>query len=108
MNKFKSLIMGCQGKSKTFLHWLYNTHSEYDEDEKVFEYKDLIFWFRGTGFRNTEKLILNVGIPKKYFSLETEYNAWNIKECMSDMNIPTENYILHLIAPIISKLQDKK
>ncbi len=36
MNKFKSLIMSCQGKSKTFLHWLYNTHyTTYSEDEEV-------------------------------------------------------------------------
>lgn len=69
MNKFKSLIMSCHGKSKTLLHWLYNTHSDYDEDEKVFEYKELIFWFNGTGFRNTEKLILNIGIPEKLFDM---------------------------------------
>ena len=43
MNKFKSLIMSCHGKSKTLLYWLYNTHSDYDEDEKVFGYKELIF-----------------------------------------------------------------
>lgn len=109
MNKFKSLIMSCQGKSKTFLHWLYNTHyttySEDEEVEKVFAYKDLLFWFSGTGFRNTEKLILNIGIPKKYFCFETEYSGWNVEDNMLDMNIPTENYILHLVSPMISELQ---
>ncbi len=105
MNKFKSIIMSCQGKSKTYLHWLYNTHSEYDEDEKIFEYKNLIFWFGGTGFRNTEKMILNVGIPKKFFCFETEYIAGKADDTALDMNIPTENYILHLVSPMISELQ---
>ena len=36
MNKFKSIIMSYQGKSKTFLHWLYNTHvDDDDEDEET-------------------------------------------------------------------------
>lgn len=107
MNKFKSLIMSCQGKSKTFLHWLYNTHSDYDEEEKVFEYKELIFWFCGTGFRNTEKLILNIGIPEKYFDCESEYDKWDIDGSALDMTVPTENYILHLVFPIIAELQNE-
>lgn len=108
MNRFRSLIMSCQGKSKTFLHWLYNTHSDNDyEDEKIFEYKDFIFWFGGTGFRNTEKLILNIGIPKKYFHFETVCHAWNMEDSALDMNIPTENYILYLISPMISELQNE-
>ena len=99
MNKFKSLIMSCHGKSKTLLHWLYNTHSDYDEDEKVFEYKELIFWFNGTGFRNTEKLILNIGIPEKFFDMcNRDYSSF-------DMTVPTENFILHLVFPVISELR---
>lgn len=99
MNKFKSLIMSCHGKSKTLLHWLYNTHSDYDEDEKVFEYKELIFWFNGTGFRNTEKLILNIGIPEKFFDMcNRDYSSF-------DMIMPTENFILHLVFPVISELR---
>ena len=99
MNKFKSLIMSCHGKSKTLLHWLYNTHSDYDEDEKVFEYKELIFWFNGTGFRNTEKLILNIGIPEKLFDMcNRDYSSF-------DMTVATENFILHLVFPVISELR---
>lgn len=99
MNKFKSLIMSCHGKSKTLLYWLYNTHSDYDEDEKVFGYKELIFWFNGTGFRNTEKLILNVGIPEKFFDMcNRDYSSF-------DMIMPTENFILHLVFPVISELR---
>ena len=99
MNKFKSLIMSCHGKSKTLLHWLYNTHSDYDEDEKVFEYKELIFWFNGTGFRNTERLILNIGIPEKFFDMcNRDYSFF-------DMTVPTENFILHLVFPVISELR---
>lgn len=99
MNKFKPLIMSCHGKSKTLLHWLYNTHSDYDEDEKVFEYKELIFWFNGTGFRNTERLILNIGIPEKFFDMcNRDYSSF-------DMTVPTENFILHLVFPVISELR---
>ena len=99
MNRFRSIIMSCQGKSKTFLHWLYNTHSDDDdEDEKVFDYRELRFWFSGTGFRNTEKLIMYIGIPKEYFEC--------IKESgISDRTVPTENYILYVLFPIISELQ---
>ena len=71
MNRFKSIIMSCHGKSKTFLHWLYNTHSDLDdEEEKIFVYKELTFWFTGTGFRNTEKLILSIGIPESMFDFD--------------------------------------
>ncbi len=99
MNRFKSIIMSCRGKSKTFLHWLYNTHSDDDdEDEKVFDYRDLRFWFSGTGFRNTEKLIMYIGIPKEYFESIKESENWNT-------TVPTENYILYVLFPIISELQ---
>ena len=97
MNKFKSIIMSCNGKSKTFLHWLYNTHSDdIDEEEKVFVYKELTFWFTGTGFRNTEKLILYIGIPENIFDFDSQ---------TTNSPIPVENYILHLLFPIMSELQ---
>ena len=99
MNRFKSIIMSCHGKSKTFLHWLYNTHSDLDdEEEKIFVYKELTFWFTGTGFRNTEKLILSIGIPESIFSFDAH---------TANSPIPVENYILHLLFPIMSQLQSE-
>lgn len=105
MNKFKSIIMSYQGKSKTFLHWLYNTHvDDDDEDEKVFKYKELTFWFGGTGFRNTEKMILHIGIPEKYFDYGPDNGAENNLRNDMDRMLPIENYILRLVFPIISEL----
>ena len=105
MNKFKSIIMSCQGKSKTSLHWLYNTHSEYEEEEKIFEYKDFTFWFSGTGFRNTEKMILYIGIPEEFLEVgernSTEAGTGNIP----DMMTAEENYILQLVFPVIEELR---
>ena len=105
MNKFKSIIMSCQGKSKTFLHWLYNTHSEYDEDEKIFAYKELTFWFSGTGFRNTEKMMLYIGIPEEYLGFSKKNNKEADINNLPDMMVAVENYILQLVFPVISELQ---
>ena len=105
MNKFKSIIMSCQGKSKTFLHWLYNTHSEYDEDEKIFAYKELTFWFSGTGFRNTEKMMLYIGIPEEYLGFIKNSDEEADINNLPDMMVAVENYILQLVFPVISELQ---
>lgn len=106
MNKFKSIIMSCQGKSKTFLHWLYNTHSEIaDEEEKIFAYKELTFWFSGTGFRNTEKMMLYIGIPEAYLGVVRENTGEAKRSETSDLMIAEENYILQLVFPVISELQ---
>ncbi len=107
MNKFKSIIMSCQGKSKTFLHWLYNTHSEYDEEEKIFEYKELTFWFSGTGFRNTEKLMLYIGIPEEYLGFSKENNKEADTNNLPDTMVAVENYILQRIFPVISELRNE-
>lgn len=108
MNKFRSIIMSCQGKSKTFLHWLYNTHAnDPDEDEKIFAYKKLTFWFGGTGFRNTEKMILNIGIPEEYFGFGEETDNIVDTDIILNRMVPVENYILQLVFPIISQLREK-
>ena len=96
MNKFKSVIMSCQGKNKSFLHWLYNTHADDEDEEKMFAYKELSFWFKGTGFRNPEKMFLNIGIPDEYFFGGLE-----------DLEIPTANYILHVLFPLMSELSEE-
>jgi len=106
MNKFKSIILTYHGKSKTFLHWLYNTHSEIDdEEEKIFEYKELTFWFSGTGFRNTEKMMLYIGIPEEYLGFSKKNSEEADTDNSSDMRIAEENYILQLVFPVISELQ---
>lgn len=107
MNKFKSIIMSCQGKSKTFLHWLYNTHSEYDEEEKIFEYKGLTFWFSGTGFRNTEKMMLYIGIPEEYLGFSEKNDKEADPNNLPDTMVAVENYILQLIFPGISELRNE-
>ena len=100
MNKFKSIIMKCHGKSKNSLHWLYNTHSDYeDEEEKIFKYKEFTFWFSGTGFRNTERMMLYIGIPEEYLDFgEINTREANTSDSPS-MMIAEENYILqHIIS----------
>lgn len=108
MNKFKSIIMSYHGKSKTFLHWLYNTHSEDDdEEEKIFRYKEFTFWFSSTGFRNTEKMKLHIGIPEEYLGLCEKYDEDAGINNTSDMVVAAENYILHLVFPVISALRNE-
>lgn len=95
MNRFKSILMSLQGKSKTELHWLYNTNTNNpDEEEKTFSHKDMSFWFQGTGFRNSEKLLLFVAIPDRYFE------KIRFKE-----SVPVENYLLYRISPAIRELR---
>ncbi len=96
MNKFKSVIMSCQGKNKSFLHWLYNTHADDEDEEKMFKYKEMSFWFRGTGFRNPEKMFLCIGIDEKNISRESK-----------ELAIPIANYILHLLYPVMSELSEE-
>ena len=37
MNRLKRILISMQGKSKTELHWLYNTNAnDPDEEEKIF------------------------------------------------------------------------
>ena len=96
MNKFKSVIMSCQGKNKSFLHWVYNTHADDEDEEKMFKYKEMSFWFRGTGFRNPEKMFLCIGINEKNISRESK-----------ELAIPIANYILHLLYPVMSELSEE-
>ena len=107
MNQFKSIIMSCQGKSKTFLHWLYNTHSEYDEEERIFKYKEFTFWFSSTGFRNTEKMMLYIGIPEEYLGLGVRSTTESGEDDIPDMMIAEENYILQLVFPVIAELREE-
>lgn len=97
MNRFKSIMNSLQGKSKTGLHWLYNTNANNeDEPEKIFHYGKLDFWFSGTNFRNSEKMILYVAISNFYFGNTDWVNS-----------IPIENYLLYTISPVIRRLSDE-
>ena len=108
MNKFKSIIMSYHGKSKTFLHWLYNTHSENDdEEEKIFRYKEFTFWFSSTGFRNTEKMKLHIGIPEEYLGLCKKCSEESDTKNFPDTLVAVENYILYLVFPVISELRNE-
>ena len=101
MNKFKRTIMSCHGKSKTFLHWLYNTHSDNDDEtEKVFRHNDLEFSFSGTGYRNIEKLIMSIGIPKSFLDVCYDFES-------QDVVVANENYILKCLYPVLCELQEE-
>ncbi|MBR4733928.1 MAG: hypothetical protein IK081_14295 [Lachnospiraceae bacterium] len=67
MKKFKSIMLGLQAQSKSFLNRLYVDHYSSDpeaiEDEKVFTYRSLGFWFQGTGRRNAEKVLMMIALP---------------------------------------------
>lgn len=95
MNRLKRILISMQGKSKTELHWLYNTSAnDPDEEEKIFTYKDMNFWCQGTGFRNSERLLLFVAIPDRYF-----------EKIRFEEFVPLENYLLYRLSPAIRELQ---
>ena len=95
MNRLKRILISMQGKSKTELHWLYNTSAnDPDEEEKIFTYKDMNFWCQGTGFRNSERLLLFVAIPDRYF-----------EKIRFEESVPLENYLLYRLSPAIRELQ---
>lgn len=95
MNRLKRILISMQGKSKTELHWLYNTNAnDPDEEEKIFTYKDMNFWCQGTGFRNSEKLLLFVAIPDRYF-----------EKIRFEESVPLENYLLYRLSPAIRELE---
>ena len=95
MNRLKRILISMQGKSKTELHWLYNTSAnDPDEEEKIFTYKDMNFWCQGTGFRNSERLLLFVAIPDRYF-----------EKIRFEESVPLENYLLYRLSPAIRELE---
>ena len=95
MNRLKRILISMQGKSKTELHWLYNTSAnDPDEEGKIFTYKDMNFWCQGTGFRNSERLLLFVAIPDGYF-----------EKIRFEESVPLENYLLYRLSPAIRELE---
>ena len=94
MQRFKRIILPMQGHNKSDLHWLYNTRSE-NEPSLIFSYSKLKFWFAGTSYRSSEKLLLYVQIPSDI-----------IGDIVLSDTLPCETYILRLISPMIRKLSD--
>lgn len=90
MQRFKSILIPMQGKSKSNLHRLYNTQ-DIDEEEKVYHYEDLSFYFSGTSFRSSEKLLLYV---------ETSFP----REPADGEAVLYENFLLGELAPVIGQL----
>lgn len=81
-----------QGHNKGDLYWLYNTRSE-NEPPLIFNHGSLHFWFSGTSFRSSEKLLLYIQIPQ---NLIGDNLISEIKPC--------ETYLLRLISPMINQL----
>ena len=92
MQRFKSIILPMQGHNKSNLHWLYDTRSE-EEPPLIFSYSNLKFWFGGTSYRSSEKLLLYVQIPTDV-----------VGDVVLSKTLPCETYILRLISPIINEL----
>lgn len=97
MKRFKSIVLPMQGHNKSSLHWLYDTIYTKDDDEPplVFEYEQLRFYFSGTSYRSSEKLLMYVSIPRSLLGLDVE-----------DSNVAAETYLLKLLGPMINELSD--
>lgn len=98
MQRFKSIILPMQGHAKSELHWLYNAKytANTDLEEKVFSYRSLRFWFGGTSFRNSEKLLLFVEIPLPMIEIVATMNS-----------VPIESYLLNILSPVVNDLSKK-
>lgn len=103
MNKFKSIMMSRHGEPKEMLRWLYvdkqvynsgvRSSEQYIEDEKVYHFRELSFWFTGTGFRTPEKLVMFAAIPegalrcdKKVGQAETAVEDYLLKSISGRVN----------------------
>lgn len=91
MQRFKSIILPMQGQNKSNLHWLYNTKSDL-EPPKIYTYENLLFYFGGTRYRTSEKLLLYIEIPAISERI-TSHDA-----------VVYENYLLGKISPVINEL----
>lgn len=94
MQRFKRIILPMQGHNKSDLHWLYNTRTDF-EPPLIFNYGRLKFWFSGTGWRSSEKLLLHVGIPSDLPG----------DDAMEE-SMPAETYLLRLISPMLRELSE--
>lgn len=95
MQRFKKIILPMQGHNKKDLHWLYNTRTDTEPPEppKIFRFSEFSFWFGGTGYRTSEKLLLYVEIPDSFPGNR-----------IPEESLPYETYLLHILAPAILEL----
>ncbi|MCM1224154.1 MAG: ABC-ATPase domain-containing protein, partial [Lachnospiraceae bacterium] len=122
MRRFKSIILKMQGHNKKDLHLLYNTLSDI-EPPKVYDYSGLKFWFAGTGWRTSEKLLLYVEIPGRFLpgsllpgremsgqSTATDVHAETGQSTGTGLpeenGLPQETYLLRLLSPAIAELSE--
>ncbi len=115
MNKFKSILMKLHGENKEKLNKIYVDRQVYIssvrsseqpvEEERTFKYRGLSFSFSGTGFRCSERMIMEIYIPKERIKEnrhkeKIEYDTENEQEWES---IVYEDFILRSIAPGINE-----
>lgn len=105
IKRFRNIIVSLQGKSKTLLHNLYNQPFSIDRMgnmvislEKIFCYEDLKFNFEGTNIINSEKLVLNISIPKECISLKKEDY---------DYIVAVETYLLSILSFEVNSLSEE-
>lgn len=94
MQQFKKIILPMQGHSKKDLHWLYDTRSDIDPP-KIFSYSELKFWFGGTSYRTSEKMLLYVEIPRSFLGSSVPKDS-----------LPYETYLLRILSPAILRLSE--
>ncbi len=82
--QFKAMMMPMQGHSKQMLYTLYTTDS-------IFEYCNLKFYFGGTSYRTSEKLLLYICFPAELLG-GGKYSPIR------------ETYALRLLSPMIAEL----
>lgn len=97
-----------QGKSKTNLYDLYSRSFSINnvggvnitnvEEEKIYKYNDLEFYFEGTSIRNSEKLVLNILIKKDLLKVD-----W--KKVVN--TIPIETFLLEKISMVVDKVSSE-
>ena len=95
MNDFKKIMLGLQAQSKAYLNRMYTDYFSSDpeaiEDEKVFYYGSMEFWFQGTGKRNTERILMMIALPVIPIGN------------MESLSIPIGTYLLGELAPLINE-----
>ena len=106
MQKFKRIMLPMQGKNKRELHWLYNTSNDLELPKEFYSGK-LKFYFGGTGFRSSERMILFIEIPENIILKKDLESTETVGEVSFEKHPSVETYLLHLIAPLIQSLSEE-
>lgn len=109
MNKFKSIMMSLHGEPKEKLRWLYvdkqvynssvRSSEQYVEEERIYHYQELSFWFMGTGARTPERLVIFVAVPEEMLGFtgnlrhaETAVEDYLLKSISGNVNELSESW----------------